>query len=48
MILGASFYLLSRAMSYVAVAYSVSPGLMVIIPSLVFLGSALWLLKRVR
>jgi len=46
--LGASFFLFTRAMSHVAVAYDVSPAFTTMLPSLVFLGSALWLLKRVR
>jgi len=46
--LGASFFLLTRAMSHVALAYDVSPAFTTMLPSLVFLSSALWLLKRVR
>jgi lipopolysaccharide export system permease protein len=46
--LGSFFFFLTRAMSHVAVAYDVSPGFTTMIPSLIFLGSALWLLKRVR
>ena len=46
--LGAVFFLLTRAMSHVAVAYDVSPAFTTMLPSCIFLISALWLLKRVR
>jgi len=46
--LGAVFFLLTRAMSNVAVAYDVSPAFTTMLPSCIFLMSALWLLKRVR
>jgi len=47
-IVGASFFLLSRAMSYVAVVYDLNPLLTTAMPASIFLIVTLFMLRRVR
>jgi lipopolysaccharide export system permease protein len=44
---GIGFYLISRTFSYLALLYNMSPLLAAMIPPLLFLAGALWVLKRV-
>ncbi|MCB1790026.1 MAG: LPS export ABC transporter permease LptG [Gammaproteobacteria bacterium] len=46
--LGMAFYLLSRAMSYVAVVFSFSPLFSALIPALAFLAIGVWMMRGVR
>jgi len=47
-LLGMGFYMLSRAMSYVAVVYDLSPAMSALLPGLAFLAIGVVLLRRVR
>lgn len=47
-ILGMSFYMLSRGMSYVAVVYEINALFSALIPALAFLGFGLYMMRRVR
>ncbi len=47
-LIGIGFYMFSRAMSYVAVVYDISPILSAAIPTMAFLTIGVVLLKRVR
>lgn len=47
-VVGAGFFLLNRAMSYVAVVYNFSPALTAILPALVLMSFTFWMLRRVR
>lgn len=46
--MGLGFYLLNRAMSYVAVVYELNPVVSALIPAASFLAIGLWMLRRVR
>lgn len=46
--LGTGFFLLTRAFSYMAVVYDIAPFLASALPSMVFLGLSVWMLRRVR
>ncbi|HHI75538.1 MAG TPA: LPS export ABC transporter permease LptG [Gammaproteobacteria bacterium] len=47
-VVGAAFFLLTRAFSYLAIVYQFNPALTVAFPALVFFGLAALLLRRVR
>lgn len=47
-VIGALFFLLTRAFSYVAVVYQINPALTVAFPAVVFFFLAVMLLRRVR
>ncbi len=47
-VVGAVFFLLTRALSYVAVVYQVDPAFTAVVPAGVFLALALFLLRQVR
>lgn len=44
--LGALFYLVNRAASYIALVYDIQPFIAGLAPSVLFLGIALWLLRK--
>ena len=44
---GIGFYLVSRTFSYLALLYDMSPPIAAMIPPLLFLAGAFWVLKRV-
>jgi lipopolysaccharide export system permease protein len=46
-LVGIGFYLVSRTFAYLALIYGVSPFAAAVIPPLLFLGTALWVLRRV-
>jgi lipopolysaccharide export system permease protein len=46
-LIGSGYYLLTRAMSFVAVAYGFSPMLTAMVPTALLLALALYALKRV-
>jgi lipopolysaccharide export system permease protein len=46
--IGAVFFLLTRAVSYMAVVYDLNPPIATFTPALVCLAASVWLLKRVR
>lgn len=46
-LVGIAFFLVSKTFSYFALLYDMSPLLAVVIPPLLFLGGALWVLRRV-
>lgn len=47
-IIGATFFLLTRALSYIAVVYAISPMITAFLPALVLAAVTLLLLRRVR
>lgn len=47
-ILGAVFFLLTRALSYVAVVYEISPALMAFLPAALLLSVSILMLRRVK
>jgi lipopolysaccharide export system permease protein len=47
-LLGMGFYMLSRAMSYVAVVYDLSPAMSALLPGVAFLAVGVVLLRRVQ
>jgi lipopolysaccharide export system permease protein len=46
-LVGIGFYLTSRTFSYLALLYEMSPLIAAVLPPLLFLGGAYWVLKRV-
>ncbi|MET0090867.1 MAG: LPS export ABC transporter permease LptG [Candidatus Thiodiazotropha sp.] len=46
--LGIVFYLLNRAFSYIAVVYSMNALVATLLPLLLFLGTAMWMFRRIR
>lgn len=48
LVVGAGFFLLTRAMSYVAVVYNFNPALSAVFPALVFLAVSVMMMRRVR
>jgi len=46
--LGMAFYMMNRALSYVAVVYDFSPVVSALIPTLAFLALGLWMMRGVR
>jgi lipopolysaccharide export system permease protein len=46
-IIGIAFYLVSRTFSYLALLYGMNPALAAIVPPVLFVLGALWLLRRV-
>lgn len=47
-LVGVAFYMVSKAAGQVALVYALSPFLSVVVPTLAFLGTALWMMARGR